>query len=184
MFCECGCGIKTRVPRWNNAHFGWVAGNPLRFVRGHNQRGSKEITPANLHEFGVRTESGCLEWTRATLSGYGQMRLDGRTQYVTRVVVESSLGRKLRADEIVCHSCDNPPCFEPSHLYVGDKTQNGLDAARSGFLARRMTESSVREMRAILASGSQTKAAIARTFGVDRRLVRAIERRELWAWVD
>jgi 5-methylcytosine-specific restriction endonuclease McrA len=39
-FCLCGCGQMTRVPKWSCATFGWVRGIPLRYIKGHNQRGA------------------------------------------------------------------------------------------------------------------------------------------------
>lgn len=35
MYCECGCGILTRVSRVTDKSKNWVKGKPLRFVKGH-----------------------------------------------------------------------------------------------------------------------------------------------------
>ena len=35
--CVCGCGQKTRVPRYNDRSKGWLAGTPLMYLRGHNR---------------------------------------------------------------------------------------------------------------------------------------------------
>lgn len=37
--CHCGCGERTRIPKWNSKTFGYVKGVPLKYVHGHNQRG-------------------------------------------------------------------------------------------------------------------------------------------------
>lgn len=35
-FCHCGCGARTNLARQNNTALGWVRGQPVRFISGHN----------------------------------------------------------------------------------------------------------------------------------------------------
>jgi hypothetical protein len=37
-YCHCGCGQKTTIAKQNHKPYGWVKGEPLRFVSGHNRR--------------------------------------------------------------------------------------------------------------------------------------------------
>lgn len=37
-YCHCGCGQKTKVAKYNDSHHGLVAGEPLKFLNGHNGR--------------------------------------------------------------------------------------------------------------------------------------------------
>ena len=37
-YCECGCGQQAPLAKKTNAAKGWVKGQPLRFVHGHNRR--------------------------------------------------------------------------------------------------------------------------------------------------
>lgn len=36
--CECGCGNPAPISKENRAKWGWVKGQPLRFIRGHGAR--------------------------------------------------------------------------------------------------------------------------------------------------
>lgn len=88
----------------------------------------------------------CRLWTGSTFStmDYGFTYLpgsDGRkgqTVPVHRLAwVVATFGRwdpslLPRKPSQVCHHCDRPTCFEPSHLYLGDAKQNAQDKVRRG----------------------------------------------------
>ena len=79
----------------------------------------------------VRTDSGCLEWTGATLKGYGQIGDGGKILYTHRVAYELAYG-PLPDGMNACHTCDNPPCCEPEHLFAGTTLDNTLDMIAKG----------------------------------------------------
>jgi hypothetical protein len=77
-------------------------------------------------------ESGCWEF-----QGNRQAKGHGRLNYHTRKVLAHRLAWELTHGPIpdgmlVCHHCDNPPCCNPLHLYVGTHKDNTGDAMRRG----------------------------------------------------
>jgi hypothetical protein len=71
----------------------------------------------------------CWTWTGSRHPyGYGRI---GRT-YVHRIVAEHHAGRPLTSDDFVCHRCDNPPCANPAHLFIGDAAYNMADMSAKG----------------------------------------------------
>lgn len=61
-------------------------------------------------------------------SGYRALSMDGRTlgaHVVAYVIAKGALapGRE------VCHTCDNPPCCNPAHLFSGTRFTNMADCA-------------------------------------------------------
>jgi hypothetical protein len=53
-------------------------------------------------------------------------------QRVNRVALEQKLGRPLLPGMQALHTCDNPPCRNPEHLYEGTQKQNIADVLARG----------------------------------------------------
>lgn len=81
----------------------------------------------------------CHPWTGPSRNGkgYGAFVVDGQTHVAHRWLLGELRGRLLAwPAEVGCHTCDNPPCCNPGHLYVGTHADNAKDAIeRSGHPA-------------------------------------------------
>lgn len=75
----------------------------------------------------------CWLWTaRRGPDGYGQIKVDGQGRQAHRVVMELTLGEAVPKHLYVCHRCDNPPCCNPAHLFVGTPSDNQRDSVAKG----------------------------------------------------
>jgi hypothetical protein len=74
------------------------------------------------------TPSGCWEIAGQPHRRYGQL---AHGTYAHRLAYEMWIG-PIPAGMLVCHRCDNPPCFNPAHLFLGSKRDNLVDAALKG----------------------------------------------------
>lgn len=76
----------------------------------------------------------CHPWTAArNRYGYGRF---GKTQTAHRWILGHLRGEPLRPEQHALHHCDNPPCVNPKHLYVGTPAQNMRDKSARGRAGR------------------------------------------------
>lgn len=132
--CECGCGQPAPIAERGNAKLGHIAGQPVRFVIGHHVRLREHASAADRFWQKVITHGPdeCWEWTGSKgFKGYGQLRINGRIVAAHRFSYELHNGPI--PDGLDClHECDNPPCTNPEHLFLGTALDNHLDMAAKG----------------------------------------------------
>lgn len=63
--------------------------------------------------------------------GYGSILFDGFKFSTHRLSFEHFKG-EIPKGFVVMHTCDNPPCFNPDHLFLGSHADNMQDMARKG----------------------------------------------------
>lgn len=121
-------------------------------------------------------------------AGYGRLHLRaaGRTVFTHRLAWVLANGRDLGPGEIVCHTCDNPLCCNPAHLFVGTHRDNVHDMMSKGRKApypsgerhhsAKITADQARE----IARCPGTHAEIARRFGLGETAVQDIKAGRTW----
>jgi hypothetical protein len=137
----------------------------------------------------------CWPWIAGRFSnGYGAFRVGGRPHAAHRVALVLS-GAEL-GGLAALHHCDNPPCCNPAHLFVGTLSDNARDMIAKGrgpsqnghspkgerHGSAKLTEPDVRRIREQLAAG-EPRIVIAATFAVSPAAVWLIERGRTWRHV-
>jgi hypothetical protein len=112
---------------------------------------------------------GCWPWIGdKTASGYGRFEAGGYRHTASRWLLEQIMGRNLKNWEFALHTCDNPPCCNPMHLYAGERWQNLRDAASRGrhpFIKHTLTNEEVKAIRERYAAG-EGPFKLSREYGV------------------
>lgn len=82
----------------------------------------------------VEKSCGCWIWKgKKSDSGYGIVYVSAsRRRMAHRVALELSSGEAVPDEIDVLHSCDNPPCVNPAHLFLGTHTDNMRDMVAKG----------------------------------------------------
>jgi hypothetical protein len=136
----------------------------------------------------------CWEWTASRhQQGYGVFGYKGKVQKAHRVAYAFAKNNGELPANKVLHSCDNPPCCNPDHLWEGTQQDNMDDMKRKG---RRkgigvgssngraiLTDDDVRDIRRRLATG-ESQQSIANDYDVRQTTISKIKRRKQWAHVE
>ena len=134
---------------------------------------------------------GCWLWTAAKRNGYGAVAVDGRKIAMAHRVAFEIVNGVISSGLFVCHRCDNPPCVNPAHLFLGTNAENAADRESKGRgnQARgeangnaKLTEERVREIRGMHKSGLSGRA-IARRLGLSSSGVRHVLTGQRWGHV-
>jgi hypothetical protein len=143
----------------------------------------------------VRKTPGCWEWTgHKNEGGYGSIRVNGKTRKATHAAIMLRDGTLPEPRTVVCHSCDNPACVRPDHLWIGSLLLNNRDRHAKGrtvikpsfFKAlgerqglSKLTTEKVLEIRA----STKGTRALATQYGVSLSCIEKVRERRTWKHV-
>ena len=153
-----------------------------------------------------RGDDECWPWHGAACgNGYGQIRWRGRTWKAPRVIVTLTRG-EIPDGLWVCHRCDNPPCVNPAHLFLGTPSENTMDMAMKGRrhpnqakppamfriyppigednVKAKLVAEDVTAIRRLYATGALSQQAIADSYGVHQTQVSRIVRGAHWKHLE
>lgn len=82
----------------------------------------------------------CWEWNGCRLtSGYGRKAINCEDFSTHRLALswarwngDGDWKKMIPGGMLVCHRCDNPPCVNPAHLFLGDRADNHRDMIEKG----------------------------------------------------
>jgi len=143
----------------------------------------------------VSKGEGCWLWEGYKYEfGYGAIRVNGKTLKAHRFSWWLHFGAAI-PKLCVCHTCDNPACVNPDHLFIGTYADNNKDRARKGrsntkYTPRRvlqgedrpqakLKDTDVIEIRRLAMLGSRI-LELASMFGVHKGTIVSIVNRKSW----
>jgi len=142
------------------------------------------MKPKTLEDFLTQVEkkeTGCWEWMQCRdKKGYGYKGWEGKVWKAHRLVIHL-LGVHLTPEIHVLHRCDNPPCCNPDHLFLGTNKDNVIDKVNKGKQSRgeshpgaKLTDAQVEEIRGRYLAGGITQKSLAKEYRISARQISCI----------
>lgn len=156
----------------------------------------EQVKAATIERFWSKIKFGdlneCWEWqANRSAKGYGKFKVDGEKKLAHRFLF-IQLNGAMPSNILACHSCDNPTCCNPNHLFAGTYKDNIQDMIRKGRGTYRsgsqhplakLKEIDIPVIRERLRNG-ELKSSIAKTYGITVTPLRQIELGITWKQIQ
>ena len=152
---------------------------------------NKEVDVNYILSNSTPKPNGCIEWNNAkNAAGYGVIRINHKNYLVHRFLYQLTHG-KIDDNLLVCHECDNPPCANPEHLFLGthkENTDDMLEKERESKSPRntgenhgksKLTEQDIINIRKLYRDGN-TQIEISKIYSVSNMCISHIVNNKRW----
>lgn len=186
------CTGPTGVP---GSARGLCKNHYMRQYRSGSVEGKRKPLADRLWSYVDRTDSsGCWPWTGYVhKGGYGMIRVAGKNLFAHRVAWQLAHPDEpalVYPRDIICHTCDNPLCCRPDHLFKGTNADNSSDMVAKNRQAHgirqgraKLTDAEVAEIRRRYIPGRTRQVDLAAEFGVSQSMISEILRGNFWKHV-
>jgi hypothetical protein len=162
----------------------WEGRRKEKIISDVNERFWGKVNMGNVDE--------CWEWQALRqYQGYGQFRLSQPRRQVQAHRFAWELTNGPIPDGImVCHKCDNPPCCNPGHLFLGTHMDNMADMVTKGHLKginnprAILTPRDVLDIRNACLNECVTRKDMARAYRVSKSTIDAIMVGRIWSHIS
>lgn len=186
----CQKEISTYHGRYRAKKRGYGYCGPSCEGAARTKRAHENIAMRVLRLVDMRDDDECWPFKGRLNHGYGVIGYGQRDHLAHRLVFQ--IIKQSNIDGmIVCHSCDNPRCCNPGHLWLGSQQDNMADMKRKGRCRNgglkgvdhggaKLTDADVIAIR----QSSETPTVLGRQYGVTYQQIQSIRSRKTWKHID
>lgn len=181
---------------WRSADLAGLNGHELKQKLLEKMASSADAQKRFWDRVAVRKKNECWVWTTTlckanncgilNISPRHGLNVRMKAHRISYFLTHGSLPHELE----VCHTCDNPPCCNPHHLFLGTQNDNMQDCQQKGRTSRgdkhhwhKLTEKQVVEIRKIHATGMISISQLARNYHMSFYAIWAAIIRKTWKHV-
>lgn len=127
-------------------------------------------------------KNGCWIWTASLVgeNGYGFFRISKGEGCMPAHRYSYTLSNGvIPKGMLVCHTCDNPQCVNPNHLFLGTHKDNALDREAKGR-GQKTTSKLTEKEATIIKSSNLSQSELSKQYRVSRRTIASIQYGETW----
>lgn len=137
----------------------------------------------------------CWEWkSKSGTNEYAGSRWNNKSIGCHRKAYELWFRTSIPSDMFACHSCDNPPCCNPYHIFIGTRQDNVDDRERKGrnkmphskgeeHGQNKLTEQQVLDIVKLYKNSNHSYYTLAELFNVSFGNIRKIIKGQTWGWL-
>lgn len=115
-------------------------------------------------------EDDCWNWLAYTNNeGYGNFTVEGKKRWNSHRIAYALVFGEIPENMLVCHSCDNPSCVNPKHLFLGTPKDNTQDKIKKGRCVNYKLNSDQKQQ---IKMSTKTAKQLAKDFSVSAAAIR------------
>ncbi len=135
----------------------------------------------------VKKTDTCWIWLGAKSNGYGVFRANKIKYLAHRFIYQITNNYSFSKFDLVCHSCDNPSCVNPDHLFIGTQKDNVRDCIKKGRFKNigetncnaKLKDVDVLSIKKLIKTGFKDKY-ISDLFSVKHQTINSIRHKKTW----
>ena len=134
-------------------------------------------------------DDACWIWTAAVVKdkGYGKLSVSTSVWKPAHIVSWRLANGAVPSGLCVLHKCDNPPCVNPKHLFLGTLADNNADMKSKDRHQRGerhydaiLTDEDIPKIRLAYANRQASYSVLGRRYGVSGSAIYAVVKRKTW----